>query len=128
MCCFHQHVDDVAPRDVTVVTAAKAKMADLSGTQLLEKRAETELKKRQKRSWSDLHMSGKIGITTELPETLGFYDINAVRREQQEQQSAGNVKAPLLTLITSQLINRFHKCISFCFMPVYVKLIFIVVT
>lgn len=92
-CCFHLHVDDVAPRDATVVTAAKAKMAELSGTQLLEKRAETELKKRQKRTWSDLHMSGKIGITTELPETLGFYDINAVRREQQEHP-AGNVRGP----------------------------------
>lgn len=91
------HVDDVAQSDataVTAVTAAKVKMADLSGTQLSEeKRAETEPKKRQKRPWTDLHMSGKIGITTELPETLGFYDINAVRRKQREH-SAGNVKGP----------------------------------
>ncbi|XP_070693158.1 transmembrane anterior posterior transformation protein 1 homolog [Pempheris klunzingeri] len=60
-------------------------MADLSGTELSEeKEAEIELKKRQKRPWDDLHMSGKIGINPELPETLGFYDISAVRREQRE--------------------------------------------
>ncbi|XP_045886788.1 transmembrane anterior posterior transformation protein 1 homolog [Micropterus dolomieu] len=60
-------------------------MADLSGTELSEeKETETELKKRQKRPWEDLHKSGKIGLTPELPETLGFYDISAVRREQRE--------------------------------------------
>ncbi|GAA6222031.1 transmembrane anterior posterior transformation protein 1 homolog isoform X1 [Lates japonicus] len=60
-------------------------MADLSGTELSEeKEAEIDLKKRQKRPWEDLHKSGKIGITPELPETLGFYDISAVRREQRE--------------------------------------------
>ncbi|XP_044061996.1 transmembrane anterior posterior transformation protein 1 homolog isoform X2 [Siniperca chuatsi] len=65
--------------------AAKVKMADLSGTELSEeKETEIELKKRQKRPWEDLHKSGKIGITPELPETLGFYDISAVRREQRE--------------------------------------------
>uniref|UniRef100_UPI0037E6FC81 transmembrane anterior posterior transformation protein 1 homolog n=1 Tax=Semicossyphus pulcher TaxID=241346 RepID=UPI0037E6FC81 len=63
-------------------------MADLSGTEQLseEKETEIELKKRQKRPWDDLHRSGKIGITAELPETLGFYDISAVRREQREQR------------------------------------------
>ncbi|XP_035524785.1 transmembrane anterior posterior transformation protein 1 homolog [Morone saxatilis] len=61
-------------------------MADLSGSELSEeKEAGIELKKRQKRPWDDLHKSGKIGITPELPETLGFYDISAVRREQREQ-------------------------------------------
>ncbi|XP_038555360.1 transmembrane anterior posterior transformation protein 1 homolog [Micropterus salmoides] len=60
-------------------------MADLSGTELSEeKETEIELKKRQKRPWEDLHKSGKIGLTPELPETLGFYDISAVRREQRE--------------------------------------------
>uniref|UniRef100_A0AAQ6A1J0 Uncharacterized protein n=1 Tax=Amphiprion ocellaris TaxID=80972 RepID=A0AAQ6A1J0_AMPOC len=60
-------------------------MAGVSGTELSdEKDAEIELKKRQKRPWEDLHRSGKIGITAELPETLGFYDISAVRREQPE--------------------------------------------
>nr|XP_046263169.1 transmembrane anterior posterior transformation protein 1 homolog isoform X2 [Scatophagus argus] len=60
-------------------------MADLSGTQLSEeKEAEIELKKRQKRPWDDFHKSGKIGLTPELPETLGFYDISAVRRERRE--------------------------------------------
>uniref|UniRef100_A0A8C9XH18 Transmembrane anterior posterior transformation 1 n=1 Tax=Sander lucioperca TaxID=283035 RepID=A0A8C9XH18_SANLU len=60
-------------------------MADLSGTDLSEEKdAEIELKKRQKRPWDDLHKSGKIGISPELPETLGFYDISSVRREQRE--------------------------------------------
>ncbi|XP_039975714.1 transmembrane anterior posterior transformation protein 1 homolog [Xiphias gladius] len=60
-------------------------MADLSGSELSEeKEAEIGLKKRQKRPWEDLHKSGKIGITPELPETLGVYDISAVRREQRE--------------------------------------------
>uniref|UniRef100_A0A3Q3FG59 Transmembrane anterior posterior transformation 1a n=2 Tax=Kryptolebias marmoratus TaxID=37003 RepID=A0A3Q3FG59_KRYMA len=60
-------------------------MADVSGTELSEeKEAEIELKKRQKRPWEDLRRSGKIGITPELPETLGFYDIRAARREQRE--------------------------------------------
>ncbi|KAM4622053.1 transmembrane anterior posterior transformation protein 1 homolog [Polymixia lowei] len=67
-------------------------MADLSGTELSdEKAAEMELDKRRKRPWEDVPRSGitkttnKIGLTAELPETLGFYDINAVRREQREQ-------------------------------------------
>ncbi|XP_074529385.1 transmembrane anterior posterior transformation protein 1 homolog isoform X2 [Halichoeres trimaculatus] len=62
-------------------------MAELSGTEQLsdEKETDIELNKRQKRPWQDLHRSGKIGITPELPETLGFYDISAVRREQREQ-------------------------------------------
>ncbi|XP_040903603.1 transmembrane anterior posterior transformation protein 1 homolog isoform X2 [Toxotes jaculatrix] len=60
-------------------------MAELSGTELSEeKEAEIELKKRHKRPWEDLHKSGKIGITPGLPETLGVYDIGAVRREQRE--------------------------------------------
>ncbi|XP_071314492.1 transmembrane anterior posterior transformation protein 1 homolog isoform X2 [Trachinotus anak] len=60
-------------------------MADLSGTELSEeKETEIELKKRQKRPWEDLHKSGKISITPGLPETLGVYDISAVRREQRE--------------------------------------------
>ncbi|KAM3612599.1 uncharacterized protein V6R79_010813 [Siganus canaliculatus] len=61
-------------------------MADISGAELSEeKEAEIGLLKRQKRPWDDLHKSGKISITPELPETLGFYDISAVRKEQQEQ-------------------------------------------
>ncbi|XP_030252114.1 LOW QUALITY PROTEIN: transmembrane anterior posterior transformation protein 1 homolog [Sparus aurata] len=64
-------------------------MADLLGTELSEeKEAEIELKRRQKRPWDELHKSAKIGLTAELPETLGFYDISAVRREQQQEQSA----------------------------------------
>ncbi len=78
-------------------------MADLSGTELSEeKEAEIELTKRQKRPWEDLHKSGKIGLTPELPETLGFYDISAVRREQLEHPAGTRVP---LTLLTLQLIN-----------------------
>ncbi|XP_076005204.1 transmembrane anterior posterior transformation protein 1 homolog [Genypterus blacodes] len=60
-------------------------MADLLGTELSEeKEAENELKRRQKRPWENLHKSGKISLAPDLPETLGFYDISAVRREQRE--------------------------------------------
>ncbi|XP_049441081.1 transmembrane anterior posterior transformation protein 1 homolog isoform X2 [Epinephelus fuscoguttatus] len=77
-------------------------MADLSGTELSEeKEAEIELKKRQKRPWDDLHKSGKIGITPELPETLGFYDISAVRREQRERAAD-----PSLTRFISAELTR----------------------
>lgn len=80
-------------------------MAELSGTDLSEeKEAEIELKKRQKRPWEDLHKSGKIGLTPELPETLGFYDISAVRREQREHSAGKRVP---LTLLTLRLINVF---------------------
>ena len=65
-------------------------MADVSGSELSEeKEAEIELKKRQKGPWDELHKSGKIGITPDLPETLGFYDISAVRRREQ-REAAGN--------------------------------------
>lgn len=86
--------DDVDKSDAAVLTAAAAaaataKMAELSGSQLSEeKRGEPDPIARQRRPWGDLHMSGKIGLTATLPETLGFYDIDAVRREHQEQ-SAG---------------------------------------
>ncbi|XP_049898815.1 transmembrane anterior posterior transformation protein 1 homolog [Epinephelus moara] len=77
-------------------------MADLLGTELSEeKEAEIELKKRQKRPWDDLHKSGKIGITPELPETLGFYDISAVRREQRERAAD-----PSLTRFISAELTR----------------------
>ncbi|XP_076595407.1 transmembrane anterior posterior transformation protein 1 homolog isoform X1 [Chaetodon auriga] len=79
-------------------------MADLSGTELSEeKEADIELKKRQKRPWDDLQKSAKIGITPELPETLGFYDISAVRRQQREQAAD-----PSLTrFITAELTRGY---------------------
>lgn len=86
--------DDVARSDTEAAPETTVKMADVSGTQLSEETgAEPEPRPRQARPWSDLHMSGKIGISAELPETLGFYDISAVRRKQREP-SAGNVKPP----------------------------------
>ncbi|KAE8285616.1 Transmembrane anterior posterior transformation protein 1-like protein [Larimichthys crocea] len=79
-------------------------MADSSGTELSEeKEAETELRKRQKRPWDDLHRSAKIGLAAELPETLGFYDISAVRRERREQAAD-----PSLTrFITAELTRGY---------------------
>ncbi|XP_034546129.1 transmembrane anterior posterior transformation protein 1 homolog [Notolabrus celidotus] len=78
-------------------------MADLSSAEQLsdEKERDIQLKKRQKRPWEDLHKSGKIGITPELPETLGFYDISAVRREQREQPAD-----PSLTRFISAELTR----------------------
>ncbi|KAM8910792.1 transmembrane anterior posterior transformation protein 1 homolog isoform 2-T3 [Spinachia spinachia] len=77
-------------------------MADVSGTELSDgKEAEIELKKRQKRPWKDLHNCGKLGLTTELPETLGLYDISAVRREQREHPAD-----PSLTRFVSAELTR----------------------
>lgn len=39
-------------------------------------------------------MSGKFGLTTELPETLGFYDLSAVKKRQKDY-ATGNVKGSL---------------------------------
>ncbi|XP_039866102.1 transmembrane anterior posterior transformation protein 1 homolog isoform X2 [Simochromis diagramma] len=76
-------------------------MADQLGTELSEeKEAEIELKKRQKRTWEGLHKSGKIGITPELPETLGFYDISAVRREQRELSADPSLTRFICTELT----------------------------
>lgn len=87
-------MSDVTRSDAAAVTAAKVKMADMSGTQLSDDRGgEAEPEKRQERPWGDLPMSGKVGITTELPETLGFYDLSAVKRRQREHL-AGTVKVP----------------------------------
>ncbi|XP_010767100.1 transmembrane anterior posterior transformation protein 1 homolog isoform X1 [Notothenia coriiceps] len=77
-------------------------MADVSGSELSEeKEAEIELKKRQKRPWDELHKSGKIGITPDLPETLGFYDISAVRRREQREAAD-----PSLTRFISAELTR----------------------
>lgn len=63
-------------------------MADRCGTELSEeKESETELKKRHRRPWEDVHAPATRGFTPGLPETLGFYDVSAVRREQREQSA-----------------------------------------
>lgn len=85
-------------------------MADLSGNELSEeKEADIELKKRQKRPWDDFHKSGKIGVSPQLPETLGFYDMSAVRRQQDDTSTGKRRVSSLLTLArlikTSQLHN-----------------------
>ncbi|XP_054453265.1 transmembrane anterior posterior transformation protein 1 homolog [Anoplopoma fimbria] len=78
-------------------------MADVSGTELSEeKEADAELQKRQTRPWDGLHKSARVGLTTELPETLGFYDISAVRRQQQREQPAD----PSLTRFISAELTR----------------------
>ncbi|XP_062332109.1 transmembrane anterior posterior transformation protein 1 homolog isoform X2 [Osmerus eperlanus] len=62
-------------------------MADSLGTGLSDKKeSEIKVKKKENLLWDDARRSGKIGITPD-PETLGFYDINAVRREQQRDLS-----------------------------------------
>ncbi|KAG7518148.1 transmembrane anterior posterior transformation protein 1-like isoform X2 [Solea senegalensis] len=62
-------------------------MADSSGTELSEEKdADIEHQNRPKRPWEDLHKSGKIGLTPPLPETLGVYDISAVRRREQQRE------------------------------------------
>lgn len=80
----------------------------MAGTELSdEKEAETELKKRQKRPWDDLHKSDKMGLSQQLPETLGFYDISAVRREQQD--SAGKRRVSYL-LTTPRVLDMTFFC------------------
>ncbi|XP_059918379.1 transmembrane anterior posterior transformation protein 1 homolog isoform X1 [Gadus macrocephalus] len=39
-------------------------------------------KRRQKRPWEDVTMSGETGVAPSLPENIGFYDLDAVRRER----------------------------------------------
>ncbi|XP_029582590.1 transmembrane anterior posterior transformation protein 1 homolog isoform X3 [Salmo trutta] len=64
-------------------------MADLLGTGPSdEKETENEDKKEGKRPWDDIPKSEKIVTTPDLAETLGFYDINAVRREQRERENS----------------------------------------
>ncbi|XP_035622673.1 transmembrane anterior posterior transformation protein 1 homolog isoform X2 [Oncorhynchus keta] len=64
-------------------------MADLLGTGPSdEKETENEDKKEGKRPWDDIPKSEKIVRTPELAETLGFYDMNAVRREQRERENS----------------------------------------
>lgn len=91
---------------MTAAAAAAAKMAEISGSQLPlpeKDREEPEPSARQRRPWGDLHMPGKkLGLTATLPETLGFYDIDAVRRER-EEQSAG--KDPPPTSLTAAVKN-----------------------
>lgn len=69
-----------------------AKMADASDTQLPSEKG-AKIEPETKRNWGYLQMSSKFGFTTKLPETLGFYDLNAVR-ERQKDYATGNVKGP----------------------------------
>uniref|UniRef100_A0A8C8MNM4 Transmembrane anterior posterior transformation protein 1 homolog n=1 Tax=Oncorhynchus tshawytscha TaxID=74940 RepID=A0A8C8MNM4_ONCTS len=64
-------------------------MADLLGTGPSdEKETENEDKKEGKRPWDDIPKSEKIVRTPDLAETLGFYDMNAVRQEQRERENS----------------------------------------
>ncbi|XP_061541809.1 transmembrane anterior posterior transformation protein 1 homolog isoform X2 [Phycodurus eques] len=66
-------------------------MADASGTELSdekEKEADTERKnKQQTRPWQDASKSGKVVISSPLPETLGIYDISADIRHERRDHS-----------------------------------------
>lgn len=89
-------------------------MADVLGTELSEeKENEIELKKRQKRPWEEFRRSGKIGITPELPETLGFFDISAVKREQQEVSAGNRLVCPAVKPQIQPLNNL--KLVLVCF-------------
>lgn len=78
-------------------------MADLLGTvPSAEKETENKDKKKEKRPWDDIPRSGEIGKTPDLAETLGFYDINAVRREQRERDNSGGCP---------WLARRFKRCL-----------------
>ncbi|CAG04651.1 unnamed protein product, partial [Tetraodon nigroviridis] len=80
-------------------------MADTSETQLLsgDKGAKIEPEKRQRRSWSYLQMSGKFGLSTKLPETLGFYDLSAVKKRQKDYAAE-----PTLThFVTAELTRGY---------------------
>lgn len=78
-----------------------------------EKGAKIEPEQRRSRSWSYLQKPGKFGLTTKLPETLGFYDFSAVRRRQKDY-AAGNVKGPLMILITLINVKRPVLITDFC--------------
>ncbi|KAM6953131.1 transmembrane anterior posterior transformation protein 1 homolog [Aplochiton taeniatus] len=63
-------------------------MADSSETVLSdENESDIEEKKRNKNPWDAVARSSKIRTAPDFPETLGFYDINAVRREQRHENS-----------------------------------------
>ncbi|XP_062249893.1 transmembrane anterior posterior transformation protein 1 homolog [Platichthys flesus] len=77
-------------------------MADVSGSEVSEeKEAEMEARRRPRRPWEDAHRSGKVGLTPGLPETLGVYDISAVRREQRDMSAD-----PSLTRFISTELTR----------------------
>ncbi|XP_069387129.1 transmembrane anterior posterior transformation protein 1 homolog isoform X2 [Paralichthys olivaceus] len=79
----------------------EVKMADVSGSELSEeKEAEMEPSRRQKRPWEDARRSGKAGLTAGLPETLGVYDISAVRREQRESSADPSLSRFICTELT----------------------------
>ncbi|KAL0973676.1 hypothetical protein UPYG_G00209340 [Umbra pygmaea] len=65
----------------------RVKMADLFGTGPSDQEETENEDKKDKRSWDDIPMSGNVGKTPDLAETLGCYDINAVRREQRERDN-----------------------------------------
>lgn len=75
-------------------------MADAPGTELSddkEKEADTERKNKQHtRPWQDGNKSGKVVISSTLPETLGFYDISAEIRREPRDHSAGKRRTPPL--------------------------------
>ncbi|KAJ8014835.1 hypothetical protein DPEC_G00019880 [Dallia pectoralis] len=64
-------------------------MAELLGTRPSgREETENEDKKKGKRLWDDTPTSGKFSKTPDLAETLGFYDITAIRREQRERDNS----------------------------------------
>ncbi|XP_019743008.1 transmembrane anterior posterior transformation protein 1 homolog isoform X2 [Hippocampus comes] len=81
------------------------KMADPPGTELSddkEKEADTERKNKQHpRPWQDGSKSGKVVISSTLPETLGFYDISAeIRREPRDHSADSSLTRFICTELT----------------------------
>ncbi|XP_057706415.1 transmembrane anterior posterior transformation protein 1 homolog isoform X2 [Corythoichthys intestinalis] len=82
-------------------------MADASGTEQSdekEKEGDIERKNRQQRAWQDATKSGKVIISSQLPETLGFYDISADIRREQVDHSA---EPSLTRFICSELTRGY---------------------
>ncbi|XP_051915539.1 transmembrane anterior posterior transformation protein 1 homolog isoform X1 [Hippocampus zosterae] len=80
-------------------------MADASGTELSddkEKEADTERKiKQHTRPWQDGSKSGKVVISSTLPETLSFYDISAeIRREPRDHSADSSLTHFICTELT----------------------------
>nr|XP_057920637.1 transmembrane anterior posterior transformation protein 1 homolog isoform X2 [Doryrhamphus excisus] len=76
-------------------------MADASGTELSdEKEADGERKNKLNPPWDGANKSGKVVISSPLPETLGFYDISAVRRERRDHSADSSLMRFVCTELT----------------------------
>ncbi|XP_061747632.1 transmembrane anterior posterior transformation protein 1 homolog isoform X2 [Nerophis ophidion] len=76
-------------------------MADTSGTELSdEKDADSERQNKLGLPWDGANQTGKVVISSALPETLGFYDISAARRERSEHSADPSLTRFVCTELT----------------------------